>query len=370
MLKLAWRNLTYDPIRFLSSAGGVGLSIILILIIGGIFAGSEEHAVLYIRKQPADLWVMQDGVSNMHMSSSILPANTLQTIQQVDGVNQAVGVLYTNAGMEIGDTVVFNYVFGVDPDEPFGGPWELAEGTGQLAFNEIIIDQVLAQRYGLGLGDTVHIAGVELTIAGLSKDTFGIATSIVWVNKTAMASFLNLGPTTNSYILIQAEKGQDINTLRQHIKDVAPDVNLLNQDEFAKSDQVMIRQMGADLIGLMKLIAYIIGFIVIGITTYTATLEKTREYGVLKAIGAKNHQLMTVVILQAIWASLAGYGMGILVAYGLGVAINNIFPEMLVLILPQQWLSILPILLVVTLGAALLPISRIMNLDPLIVFKS
>lgn len=370
MLKLAWRNLTYDPFRFLSSVGGVGLSIILIIIIGGIFAGSEEHAVLYIRKQPVDLWVMQDGVSNMHMSSSILPENTLQKIQQVDGVHQAVGVLYTNGGMEIGDTVVFNYVFGVNPDEPFGGPWELTEGTDHLAFNEIIIDRVLAQRYGLGLGDTVRIAGFELTIAGLSRDTFGIATSIVWVNKTAMADFLNLAPTTNSYILVQAEQDQDINTLRGYIQDVAPDVNLLNEDEFVDSDQMMIRQMGADLIGLMNLIAYIIGFIVIGITSYTATLEKTREYGVLKAIGAKNSQLLAVVVWQAIWASLAGYLVGVGMAYLVGLAINNIFPEMLVLIQPQHWLTILPVLLLVTLGAALLPISRIMTLDPFIVFKS
>ena len=72
MIKLAWRNLTQQPLRFAISAGGVALAVVLILAMSGVFAGSEEHAVLYMRNQPAELWGMQAGVSNLHMSSSIL----------------------------------------------------------------------------------------------------------------------------------------------------------------------------------------------------------------------------------------------------------------------------------------------------------
>jgi len=370
MIKLAWRNLQHDRFRFLISVSGVGLSMILILLIGGVFAGSEEQAVLYIREQPARLWIMQEGVANMHMSSSLLPEGTLEQVQSVDGVKSAVGVLYTNAGVEIEDTIIFNYVIGVDEQVPFGGPWKLAEGTTDLAPDEIILDEVIANRYGLQLGDTVEVAGYDLRIAGLSQDTFGLATSIVWVNKTAMATLMGVEPDANSYILVEPQSGTSIQSLKSEIASQVPDTNVLTSDEFAESDQEMIRQMGADLIGMMNSIAYIIGLIVIGITVYTTTLERSQEYGVLKAVGANKRHLLSVVFGQAFVIAGIGFVVGIILSYGAGSVINDVFPEMLVLIRPAHWLEVLPVMIIVTAVAALLPIQRILQLDPMIVFNA
>lgn len=370
MLKLAWRNLTYDKTRLVISAGGVALAILLMLVIGGIFAGSEEHAVLYIRQQPASLWLMQGGVENLHMTSSILPDTTLEKIRQVPGVHEATGVLYAGAGVEIGDTTIYSYVFGIEPDAPLGGPWELAAGSDDPAFDEIILDTVLAERYDLALGDVVQVMGHDLAIAGLSRDTLGIATSIVFVNKQALAAIMGVPAQTSSYILIQLEPEANPTSVTKAIREAAPEANLLTQNAFAESDQQLIRQMGGDLIRLMNTIAYLIGLVVIGITTYTITLDWAREYGVLKAVGASSRHLLRVVFVQAFVTGGFGFITGVLVAYGVAALINALFPEMLVLIKPDQWLGILPTLILVTALAALLPIGRILRLDPMIVFKA
>ncbi|MCL7453921.1 MAG: ABC transporter permease, partial [Anaerolineae bacterium] len=212
MFKLAWRNLTRERTRLAISVGGVALAVVLILAMGGIFAGAEEHAVAYIRNQPASLWLMQAGVDNMHMASSLLPPGTVNRVRAVDGVATAAGVLYANAGVDVsgpdpGDALVFSYVIGTDPDAPFGGPWELVEGTDNLAADEVVVDRVLAQRHGLNLGDTVTILGNDLTIAGLSEDTFGMATSVTFVNKAALARLMDVPPDAASYILVQPEPG-------------------------------------------------------------------------------------------------------------------------------------------------------------------
>ena len=233
MLRLAWRNLTYDKTRLAISTGGVALAILLILVIGGIFAGSEEHAVLYIRKQPASLWLMQGGVENLHMSSSIVPDTTLEKVRRIPGVREAAGVLYGGGNIEIGDTTVYSYVFGIEPDAALGGPWELAAGSDDPAFNEIILDTVLAERYGLGLGDTVRVMGYDLVITGLSRDTLGIATSIVFVNKQALSAVMGVPPQTSSYILIQLEPKADPDTVREAIREAVPEANLLTQNAFA-----------------------------------------------------------------------------------------------------------------------------------------
>ncbi|NOY98438.1 MAG: ABC transporter permease [Chloroflexi bacterium] len=370
MFKLAWHNLTHERTRLAISVGGVALAVLLILIMAGVFAGSEEHAVAYIKNQPAPLWLMQEGVANMHMSSSILPPDAVVRARAVEGVREAVGLLYANAGVDVGGSLIYSYIFAVENGAPFGGPWKLAEGTANLEPDEAIIDKELAARYGIGLGDTVEILGYDLTLAGLSEGTFGIATSISFVNKQVLAALMGVPPEAASYILVQPEPGVDLGALADRLREAVPEANLMTQEAFAASDQEMIRQMGADILQAMNIVAYIVGLLVIGLTIYTATLERAREYGVLKAIGANTFHLMQVVFVQAFISTALGFAAGVGLSYAVAALVSRLYPEMLVLIEPETLLQQIPVLLVVTGLAALLPLGRIARLDPVSVFKA
>lgn len=370
MLRLAWRNLTHERVRLTISAGGVALAILLILMMKGIFAGSEEHAVIYIRNQPAPLWLMQAGVENIHMSSSMLPPDAIERVKAVSGVEEAVGVLYSAAAVEIGDSLVASYLFGIDPDIPFGGPWSMVEGTANLGLNEIVIDSALARRHGLGLGDTVSIMGYKLTIAGLSEGTLGIATSIVFVNKAALALATGVSPQAASYILVQSEPTADLEALADALRAAVPEANVLTQTDLIAKERDLIQQMGADVLLAMTTVAYVIGLLVIGLTIYTATLERAREYGVLKALGADSKRLLSVVFAQAFIAAGLGYIIGVALAYAAAASVNRLFPEMLILIEPIRWLREVPMLAMIVALAAFLPVQRITRLDPMVVFQA
>ncbi len=370
MIRLAWRNLIHERTRLAISVGGVALAMLLILVMNGIFDGSEEHGVTYIQHQPASLWLMQAGVENMHMASSILPVETVEQVARVEGVAEAVGVLYTNAGVEVGDALVFSYVFGYDPEEPFGGPWSVVEGTADLALNEVVIDRALASRHGLGLGDAVNILGYDLTIAGLTEGTFGIATSVTFVNKTALAQLMGISSRAASYILIQPDPTADIDVLVDHLREAVPEANLMTQDDFIDSDREMLRQMGVDVIRAINMVSYVVGLLVIGLTIYTATVERARDYGVLKAIGANNRQLLSMVFVQAFVSSGLGYLMGIVLAYGTAALVSRLFPEMLIIIDPTRLVRQIPVMIFITALAALLPVGRIARLDPMMVFRA
>lgn len=369
MIKLAWRNLVHEPTRFSISVGGVALAVLLILVMAGVFAGSEEHAVAYIKNQPADLWMMQAGVENLHMSSSLVPPDVVQRAGQVEGVEQAVGLLYASGAVDLGETQVYSYVFAVGDDEPFGGPWKMAAGRPDPGIDEAVLDRDLAARYGLGIGDPVNLLGQTLHISGLSEETFGIATSITFINKATLASLMGVPVDSASYVLIRPEAGVDLTELAARLQLAVPDVNLLTRQAFIASDQEMIRQMGADIIQAMNGVAYIVGLLVIALTIYTATIERVREYGVLKAIGADAAMLMRVVAAQAFISSGVGFILGVLLAFGVGALITAALPEMLIVINPDEVLRQAPILAVITGLAALLPIGRILRLDPMIVFK-
>lgn len=370
MLKFAWRNLLHERMRLLISTGGVALAVTLIFFMSGVFAGSEEHAVAYMKNQPAEIWLMQDGVENLHMSSSLLPPDAVARAGQVDGALAVVSLLYASGAIDLGEEQVYSYIFAVEEDAPFGQPWRMAAGNANPGRTELVIDEDLAERHGLAIGDAVHILGYDLTISGLSKNTFGIATSITWVNKEALARLMGVPPGAASYILVQAEPGEDLDALAGRLREAVPEANVMTRDAFIASDQAMIRQMGADIIRAMTVVAYVIGLLVIGLTIYTATVERAREYAILKAIGAHTGHLLRAVFIQALTSAALGFGAGVLVAYGAAALVGRLLPEMLVLIQPAEVARQAPVLFLVAVLAALMPLGRVARLDAMTVFRS
>ena len=211
--------------------------------------------------------------------------------------------------------------------------------------------------------------GKDLTIAGLSEGTFGIATSITFVNKQALAAAMEVPPESASYVLVRPGQDANLDDLEERLSEKFPDTSMLAQQEFIRSDKEMILQMGADIIRAMNTISYVVGILVIGLTIYTATLERSREYGVLKAIGAKLKDLVLVVFVQAYTSSILGALLGLGLAAGLAALISQVFPEMLVLLEADYTARQIPVVLLVTGIAALIPLGRIKRLDPMIVFR-
>lgn len=370
MLKLAWRNLTNELTRMAISVTGIALALVLILVIAGIFAGSEEFAVAYIKNEPAPIWLMQSGVANMHMSSSYIAPELLAAAQQVSGVKDVTGVIYTGGIIETGGESILGYFIGVDPEAEIGGPWKLVAGEAHPQPGEIIIDAEMAKRYRLKLGDQVRLYDRDLEITGLSRGNFGIGSSMAFVNKRALSEWLAIPTDAASYALVRPVDGVDADALAARMKSELPDLNVMQQSEFADSDIDLIRQMGVDIIRAMNIIAYIVGLLVIGLTIYTATLERAREYGMLKALGANKARLAIVVLGQALISAAFGIILGVGVAYGIAALITKISPDMLILIEPAYVLNQIPILVMVTGIAAMLPASRIASLDPMIAFKA
>jgi putative ABC transport system permease protein len=181
---------------------------------------------------------------------------------------------------------------------------------------------------------------------------------------------MGVSPEAASYILIQPAPGIDLETLADRLRAALPQANLLTQSAFMASDKEMIRQMGADIIRAMDYVAYIVGLLVIGLTIYTATLERKREYGVLKAIGADTTALLQAVFVQSFIGSGVGFVVGVGAAYGVAVLVRYLFPEMLILIRPSSVFQQMPVFLLVTAFAALLPIGRIARMDAMVVFKA
>ncbi|MBI4219930.1 MAG: ABC transporter permease [Chloroflexi bacterium] len=368
MLRLMWSDLTSEPLRLAVTVAGVAGALVLVLALGGLFEGTSEKIVTYPQRSGADVWVMQEGVSNMHMATSILPQSYGEAISTVDGVEQATPILYVSGVVEAEGQRWFSYVIGIREGEPNGGPWDVAQGRAVPDPGGIVVPDVFARQAGFGLGDRLTILGASFRVDGITRGTYSMANSLTFVPFEDMARLLSAGPTV-SYYLVKAGDGVDPQGLATRLESAVAGTNAMTTEDFVASDRVMARQMGADIIQVMTLIGFVIGVGVVGLTMYGATVSHAREYGVVKALGATNRRLIGVVVLQAVAMIALGFGFAI----GLALLLRQALPLMasdLAVSYPGALIGRVAVAAgVMAVVSSVLPAWRIPRLEPVIVFK-
>jgi putative ABC transport system permease protein len=368
MLQLAWRNLSQSGTQFILGVGGVTLAILLMLALDALLAGSEEDLVAYIEQSGADVFVSQDGVKNMHMASSAITMRDLRRAGHAEGVISASPILYTTSVIKAGDVDVLSYIIGFDPDEPLGGPRSVALGTAELGRDEVIIDKAVAQNQELVLGDKVEIFGEEFTIIGITKGLTNIVNSVSFIRLKDFQSMRD--SYVISYALLRVQPGMDLSEVVETIMARNDDVQALSRNDFSREERQIIKDMAVEILNIMNLSGFLIGLAVTALTLYTSTLRKRQEYGVLKAIGAKNMDLYRVVIAQAFLSLTLGFLAAVSLVWLMGLILPLAVPGIAMVLTPTGLTRVLLSALGIGIVAALAPAWQLSRLDPAQVFRS
>jgi putative ABC transport system permease protein len=368
MSKLAIKNLLQERLRLFVSVGGVAAAIVLVLVLEGVFAGSSEQLVAYIERSDADVWVMQEGVSNMHMATSVLPRTLQAPLASLPEVADAVPILYASNLIEVGGKQSFSYIVGIPPGAERGGPWAMRVGVAIPGPGEVVLPEVMVRAEGLTIGDQVTILDRPFTVVGLSEGTFSLANSVTFVAYEDMEDILAM-PGTASYFLVRGAEGIAPQDLSAAVQSALPGVHAMLREELADNDRVMVNQMGVDVIRVMSFIGFAVGVLVVGLTVYTATVRRIREYGVVKALGANNGQLLRLVLIQTVAIALLSFGAAVALAYLLIPVLGYLAPEVPLLYPAGSLATWGAAIMLVALLAALLPAYRIAQVEPAVVFK-
>lgn len=363
---LSRRNLLQDKTRLALSIAGVALAVLLILVLDGFLTGMNRQITSYLDHSPGSIIVAQEDVVNLLGATSLLPTAVSSEAEAIRGVEEAIPILSQFVILDLHDKKQPAYMVGYDPDQG-GGPWELSAGREPRTKREIVFDRILAARHNLKIGDTVEVLDNEFTITGLSNGTTSWMTSYFFLKKTAAEDLL-LVPQATSFLMITTSDGADLGYIVQRLNKISG-VNALTKTNMAANDLKLFAKIFSMPIKLMVSIAFLVGTMVVGLVIYTATVERQREYGVLKAIGAANHILYQIVLLQALTASLAGAALGTALAYGAGELIMVTRPQFLILYAPADVGWALSAGLGMALLAALFPVRVVAGLAPAEVFR-
>ncbi|MFN8520953.1 MAG: ABC transporter permease [Chloroflexota bacterium] len=362
---IARRNLFRDRTRFALSVLGVAVSIALILVLAGYRAGVYRQAAAYLDNSPGSLVVAERGVRDFMGTNSILPPGAVEAVEVAPGVERVIPVVSRFVLFDLHGRKDGFFLIGYDAAVG-GGPWDLVDGREPVADDELVIDRTAARQHGIELGDQVVLLDRDATVVGMSDGTTFWAGSIAFARIATLES-LSRSPGLRSFLLVTPAEGVSPDALRDRLAVPGAEV-LLKSDVIANDARLLARVYDAP-IGLMVAIAFVVGVVVVGLVIYTATIERRREYGALKAIGARDRVLYRVVGAQALIAAAVGAVAGIVLAYAIAAALMSWRPQFLVAIEPPTMAVVLLSSLLMALLAALIPARSVARLEPAEVFR-
>jgi putative ABC transport system permease protein len=368
MIRLAFSNLFQNKVRLTISIGGVALALLLILSLDAVFTGVERQISAYIEYSGADVWVSQEDVLNMHMASSSLPDSVARKVKNVSGVASVTPILYLTNNVIAGDDRNLAYIIGLPEKAGLGGPWEVSSGRSLPGESQAIIDRNVAEKSGIGLGDTVEILGEEFEVIGLSEGTASLVNSVAFIS---MDDFKDMRGSydTISFLLVKVLDSESPEVVAARIQSQVRDVTAQSGNAFAAQERKVVKDMSTDVITIMNLIGFLIGLAVMALTVYTSTLSRRREYGMLKALGARNRDLYGTVLAQAILSVILGFLFGLILTLLLAKLVPILGANLLLEISLISLLKVSGVSLVIGGISAMIPVRQIAGLDPAMVFR-
>jgi putative ABC transport system permease protein len=362
---VARRQLLSEPAKIAVAVLAVGASVAFVLLLTGLRRGMGEQVTTYLRHQPPVL-VGQQGTRNFLSQTSVLPDSDIAKVARVPGVAEVTPVTQGYAMLALHGKHILTVLVGYEPGN-LGGPSSLAEGRAPRD-GELVIDETLANEHGLKLGSLLDVRGAQLRIVGLSSGTSGFMTPLAFTTRMT-ANELNDQPGTATFLLVKTQPGVKPATLISRIDALVPGVSALERDELAAHDRSAFVGAFSGPLTAMTTIAGAVAILVIAITIYSATRDRSREYATLKAIGLTRAGLLRLVGFQSTVLALAGTGVGVVLALVAVRGVAAVAPKYLIALTADDAIAMAVAALVFALLAGLVPARYLANLDPATAFQ-
>ena len=377
MLWIAWKMLVGNRVKYLGIVFGVVFAALLIAQQASIFCGLMSLTINQIRDvEGPGIWVMDKGVQYVD-DIKPLADTELFRVKGVPGVEWAVRFYkgIARARLEEG-TYEQLILLGLDDATLVGAPRQLLMGSiaDLRKPDAVIIDDAGYRRIWpdepFRIGRTFEMNDRRAVVVGLAKAgrTF-TSFPIVYTRYSQAVLFAPPERRVLSFVLAEAAPGVTPEEVCRRIVE-RTGLQAVTRTQFLwKTIIYYMRKTGIPInFGITVLLGFFVGTAIAGQTFYLFTVENIRQYGALKAMGASNWTILTMVLAQGLQVGLVGYGLGVGLAAVFGWWVRG--ASRLAFFMPWEVLAITgAAVFVIVLVASLVSIRKVLVVEPAIVFR-
>jgi putative ABC transport system permease protein len=249
------------------------------------------------------------------------------------------------------------YMNGIDFDQftKFTGGLHFLEGGPFKGPDDLIIDDYYARQYHLKVGDTTNLINHTWHVCGIVNN--GQLSHLIVPVKTLQRLTGSLEPPRYTQIAVKLTDPSLTNQVVDELNKVL-EGNLVAMSAEALESQYSVNNIPAlrIFIDVITGLSVFVGFLIVFLSMYTAVVERTREIGILKALGAKPIKILDLLVREAVLLALAGWIFGILLSFAAKALIVGLEPASLrVVITPDWWPNAAAIALIGALLGAVYP---------------
>jgi putative ABC transport system permease protein len=374
ILQIAYKLLINDRAKFAALLVGITFAVFLMIEMTSLFAGILNRSSSTVINIGASVWVMDPAVQTV-ANTIPLPDYVLDEVRSVPGVKYAVPLYSGGALLKLRDgTYQAANVVGLDDTSLFGRPQMLAGNIKDIFAENAFIAIKDAEFYKLEnprIGTEFELNDHRGVIVGIarvaSRALFGVPT--LYTTYSRALQYIPNSRFTMSYLLVEPKSPADVATIKARV--TAAGYLALTRDEFVQkiSDFYMYKTgIGTNMM-LMTLISFIVGLSISGQTFYTFILENIDKFGALKAIGAKGRELIAMILFQATFVALTGYGLGVGLCATLIWIARSHLPDYAAMITFGNLATAFVMVVIIAAISSYVGVRKVLRIEPFDIFR-
>ncbi|HUK57291.1 MAG TPA: ABC transporter permease [Nitrospiria bacterium] len=374
ILKIAYKLLVNDRAKFSALIVGIAFAAFLMVQMTSLFSGILSRSSATVTNIGAKIWVMDPAVNTVANTIPI-PDYVLDYVRSINGVNYAVPLYSGGALLKLRSGLYQSVsVIGLDDATLYGRP-ELLEGHIEDIFAEnsfiVVKDAEFGKLENPKIGSEFELndhLGVVVGIATVPvSGLFGVPTLYTTFNRALQ--YIPSTRFTISYIMVEPKSNEVIPYIEKQVEQLG--YRALTKEEFVqKISRFYIFQTGLGTnLFIMTIISFIVGLSISGQTFYTFILENLEKFGALKAIGAKEHELIYMILFQAAFTGLTGYGLGVgLCALLIAIAKLRLPDYAATIRYGNLGLALIMVLIIIA-ASSYIGIRKVLKIEPFDIFR-
>lgn len=376
-------NITLTAIRFIKYDKAKSIGVLVGIVISTFLIGQQIGIATFLTglmssivdNADADIWIIDNQAKDINQIGLIDVKNVRQA-QSIRGVASASALLVAGAKatFQNGSNVAVSLIGSEIPGFQ-GGP-----GIGRISAGAL---QDLMKNYGVSvdfydrsnfggsadLGTSFEIGGKRAEVVVQTKGSRGFGGILMYTTIERARSFANVDANLVSAVLVKIRPGVNPDSVVQSINQTLTGVRAWRKEDIRSSTvRTILTKSGIGAsTGSLIVFAIVAGFFIIGLTMFSSALDRVKDYGTLKAIGANNSYITWVILGQALSFAVAGFivAFALLMGFRKGVEASGLLFDFHPLIIA----GLFGVTLSISLFGAVFAIRRINGIEPASVFR-